>query len=224
MLISCSKNGSWGFFQLFSLLPILHFKNWFIQLSECGTMKTVQREVKLNKVCDTHLIMSLSISIYPAYLFCSIFTISKEKNTFWKKETLEKSYCLMQFVTMRAEAVFIFFFNIFISNTKHRALVLHTVALNQYFLKNDLGKGANVFMNLFLLSSLKLQFSLHEGSYVHGIAPSSLSLLRASHTTWEMNWKSQTLDSIHHHWTLLLEIIWDPHGFPETKGLQITYG
>lgn len=64
----------------------------------------------------------------------------------------------------------------------------------------------NIYLPVPTIQSESEEFLLHEGSYVHGVSPSYLSLLPANHTAWEVDWKSQALESIYH-WTLLVEII-----------------
>lgn len=169
---------------------------------------------------DTHIIMIFIVSIYHVYLSPILFSPYPEKKN-WRKKTLEK--ILLSNAVSHHEGgghIFFGFFQHFTCSTKHCAL--HIVVLNEYLVKNDLGRGTKVFTSLFLWSSLNLEFLFHGGSYVCGASPYLFPLL-AIHTTQAMDWKSQALESIYH----LNFIMRDHlrfHGFPETKGSQITYG
>lgn len=65
-------------------------------------------------------------------------------------------------------------------------------------------------------------FLVHGGSYVCGVSSSYLSLLPASYTTQEMDWKMQAPDlpSLN----FIIRNYLRSHGFPETKNSQITHG
>lgn len=109
-----------------------------------------------------------------------------------EEEDIGKYYYLVQLIIISPGAVSIFP-PTFISNTKHFALYI--VVLNEYLLKNHLGRGAKVFFSLVLLCSLNLEFLFHGDSYVHEVSLSYLSLLPDSHTLVEMHWKSQPLSA-----------------------------
>ena len=168
---------------------------------------------------DTHIIVIFSVSIYPVYLSPILFSPYPEKEKIGGRKHWKKSYCLMQLITMRAGVVSFFgFFQHFISSTKHCAL--HIVLLNEYLVKNDLGRGTEVFTSLFLWSSLNLEsfFFMEAAMWVeHLLRICFHYLLFMPHKQWTGKVKPLSPFTI---WTLLREIIWDSMAFQRQKVLN----
>lgn len=98
----------------------------------------------------------------------------------------KKSYYLIQLATMRGGGcVLFYFFQHFVSNTKHCAL--NIAVLNEYVLKNTLGKGTEVRISLFLLPNLIVKSFIFTEATVCAESPSYFPLLTANHTIQGMN-------------------------------------
>lgn len=167
---------------------------------------------------DTHIIVIFSVSIYHVYLSPILFSPYPEKKN-WRKKILEK--ILLSNAVNHHEGgghIFFVFFQHFTCSTKHCAL--HIVVLNEYLVKNDLGRGTKVFTSLFLWSSLNLEsfFFMEAAMCVEHLLHICFHyLLFIPHKQWTGKVKPLSPFTI---WTLLWEIIWDSMAFQRQKVLK----